>query len=68
MCLVTKCLKLLHWLPKHPMDTSVLDSLAHTIKSCVATVLRNVDPLYICYSKEMEVLGNRLTKAVSESV
>ena len=30
-------------------------------------MLRNVDPLYIHYSNGMEVLGKRLTKAVSES-
>jgi len=53
-----------------PMDTSALvpsvsDSSAlkcrrhfgPRIKRCFATVLRNVDPLYIRYSNGMEVLG-----------
>ena len=40
------------------------------IKIClsVAIVLRNADPLYICYSNRMKVLGKRLKKAVSDSV
>jgi len=36
--------------------------------SSVVIVLRNVNPLYICYFNGMEVLGKRLTKAVSEAI
>jgi len=38
------------------------------VDSSVVIMLRNLDQLYICYSNGMEVLGKRLTKAISEAV
>jgi len=70
-CVWCRSVTFLRWCQcRSVSDSSALKCMWHfgpriKIGLCFECV-KNVDPLYICYSSGMEVLGKRLTKVVSD--